>query len=533
VRNPFLRPLGAPLTTRATAGTTVRSGAAVGSTGTLSLTPGLAAPLAATATPSTLVLYDTTDQWGWLGELYAIMVANLASHFGTWTAMPVVNYTAGLIGQYSCAVYIGSTYGEPLPTAFLDDVLSTTRPVIWAYDNIWQLTARAASFASQYGWMWSQFDFSTVAEVDYKSQKLKRYSANGNGIMNYSAVGTNVAVLATAVRSDGSSFPWALRSSNLTYIGENPLVYMAEGDRYLIFCDLLFDALAPAQTTRHRALVRLEDIDPTYSAGQLKSAADYLFSQAVPFGFQIIPRYLDPLGYYNNGVPQNIPLSSQPAVVSAIKYMQSKGGVMINHGWTHQYSNIANPYTAVTGDDIEFYRVTQNSDGTLNYQGPLPPDSTAWALGRFSGVRQDLAAAGLAMPTLLSFPGYAASAADYQAAAQVFTARAERSLYFKGLLTGGPIDSTRLAGQYFPYVVRDVYGSKVLPDNLGGIEPLPFGIFPARPPADILADAKRSLVVRDGFASFFYHPTDSLSYLKTVVSGLKSMGYSFVGPSSL
>ena len=41
---------------------------------------------------STLVLYDTTGQWGWLGELYAIMTANLASHFGTWTAMPVVSY---------------------------------------------------------------------------------------------------------------------------------------------------------------------------------------------------------------------------------------------------------------------------------------------------------------------------------------------------------------------------------------------------------------------------------------------------------
>jgi len=31
---------------------------------------------------------------------------------------------------------------------------------------------------------------------------------------------------------------------------------------------------------------------------------------------------------------------------------------MIHHGYTHQYSNIANPYTAVTGDDCEFYRIT-------------------------------------------------------------------------------------------------------------------------------------------------------------------------------
>ena len=79
---------------------------------------------------STLVLYDTTGQWGWLGELYAIMSANLASHFGSWTAMPVVSYTSGTLKQYTATIYIGSTYGEPVPNAFLDDVFATTTPVI-------------------------------------------------------------------------------------------------------------------------------------------------------------------------------------------------------------------------------------------------------------------------------------------------------------------------------------------------------------------------------------------------------------------
>ena len=29
--------------------------------------------------------------------------------------------------------------------------------------------------------------------------------------------------------------------------------------------------------------------------------------------------------------------------------MQSKGGTIIEHGYTHQYSNVANPYDGVTG----------------------------------------------------------------------------------------------------------------------------------------------------------------------------------------
>src|SRR5207244_9686768 len=53
-------------------------------------------PGSATQT-STLVLYDTTGPWGWLGEIYATMAGNLASHFGAWDGMPVVSYAAGTL----------------------------------------------------------------------------------------------------------------------------------------------------------------------------------------------------------------------------------------------------------------------------------------------------------------------------------------------------------------------------------------------------------------------------------------------------
>jgi hypothetical protein len=40
------------------------------------------------------------------------------------------------------------------------------------------------------------------------------------------------------------------------------------------------------------------------------------------------------------------------------------------------------------------------------------------------------------------------------------------------------------------------------------------------------------LVVRDGYASFFYNPEDSISYLKQTVAGIKALGYTFVSPTS-
>ena len=77
---------------------------------------------------TTLVVYDSTGTWGWLGQLHAIAGGNLASHFGQVTAEPVVNYVAGQENNYTSTIYIGSTYNEPIPVAFLNDVLSTTKP---------------------------------------------------------------------------------------------------------------------------------------------------------------------------------------------------------------------------------------------------------------------------------------------------------------------------------------------------------------------------------------------------------------------
>ena len=494
------------------------------------------APFSGTGLPgsatqaSTLVLYDTTGPWGWLGEIYATMAGNLASHFGTWVAMPVVSYAAGTLQQYSACIYIGSTYGEPLPAAFLTDVYAGTTKVIWIYDNIWQLTSSQPQFAVRYGFMPSVFDTSPVATVTYKSQSLKRYSANAAGIMSYSTIGAPATVLANCVRANNTTFPWAVRSGNLTYIGEIPFAYMTEGDRYLILCDLLFDALAPMTATQHRALVRFEDLHPLSDPTAVLQAAEWLFSNGIPFGFHITARYLDPNGYQTGGVPQDVPLHTQPLMIAAIRTLQLLGGVMMHHGYTHQYSNIANPYTAVTGDDCEFYRITA-SNGVLTYVGPLPPDTdSSWAQGRFDSYAAELTASGFTMPGISTFPAYSASVPDYQAAARTFAARAERTLYFPGVLTNQTIDYTRPAGQYVPYSVQDVYGSKVLPDTLGGIDPTVYNNIPPRLPADIIADAQRTLAIRDGVASFFYNPEDPLSYLQQTVQGLRDLGYQFVSP---
>ena len=535
-------------------------------------TPPQAKTWGASGSATTLVLYDTTNTWGWLGELYAIGGGNLATHFGRVTAEPVVNYVSGQVNSYTATIYIGSTYNEPIPQTFLNDVLSTTRPVMWIGDNIWQLTdtpgsAADTAFEAAYGWdpATSYFDTAdTIASVSYTSQTFTRNTANTGGVLApHVTTPSQVSVLASANCTDstgtatdcneiaqttGTSFPWAIRSSNLMYLGEVPLAYISPTDRYIAFADLLFDELNPAATPSHEALIRLEDLSPESSPSNLTAYASYLKSQGVPFSMAVIPDYLDPKGYYNNGVPMAETLAQSPSMVSALKTAVSDGGTVVNHGYTHQYSTIPNPFTGVSGDDFEFYRAQCATSSTAPYnyvapcsdadyvieEGPVPGDSQAWAASRAATGKALIGAAGLPKPTIWTTPHYAASAADYSGIDQTYPTRYEEELFFGGQLTGQPINYSHVFGQFFPYEVHDIYGSTIIPENLGDYEPTAAYGNPPRGAQDIINEAQQNLAVTQGVASFFIHPDDDpLSVLQQVVTGLKALGYTFVSPATL
>ncbi|WP_188794969.1 DUF2334 domain-containing protein [Dyella nitratireducens] len=487
---------------------------------------------------NTLVLYDITGQWGWLGEAYGVMAGNLVTHGSKYTLQPAVNYVAGELNSYTGLIYIGSTYGEPLPTALLDDVLATTKPVLWMNDNIWQLSARATNFAGQYGFTPMYFDFSNTLTVTYKNIALQRNAlAVPSGLLQTTINdSTKAQVLAVATNDTGGTVNWATKGANLTYIGEIPFSYTGPNDRYLAAIDLIGKVSNPNMLSRKRALVRIEDVDAEDSPAQLRAIADYLYSKNVPFSVALIPYYVDPNGYYNNGVPVSIHLYQATALVSALKYMEARGGVMMMHGYTHQYSNIDNPYTGVSGDDFEFYTAHIDSSNYVIFDAPVPVDSASWTQARVTAGFQEFAKAGLILPTVFVPPHYAASAVDYQVFQSNFHAMSQRDLYAIGWCpngacgTGTP-DYTRIYGQFYPYLVRNVFGSVVMPEQLGDVELVEYNNNPPRFPADILYSANCNTVIQDAVQSFFIDPTLDISYLKQIVQGLQAMGYTFVSVS--
>jgi len=557
------------ITDTASTGTTSTAKVATTLVAAAAVTPPTAKTFGPTGPTKTLVLYDSTGTFGWLGELYALAGGTLATHFGQVTAEPVTSYVAGQVNDYTATLYFGSTYNEAIPAAFLSDAQTTTKPVIWSGFNVWQLSgaagsATATAFQAKYGWdpSTSYLDGTdSLLSVAYKGQSLTRNALNTGGVLSpHITNAALVSVLAQAncttaagvtvnctgiAQTTGSTLPWAIRSSNLTYVGEIPFSYLSERDRYLVYSDLLFPAEAPATVATKKAAVRLEDVSPVSDPVVLKQFADYLSSQGVPFQVAVIPQYTDPKGTFNGGVAQTITLAQAPAVVTALQYMQKKGGTIIQHGYTHQYSNVANPYNGVSADDFEFFRSECSSTQNAPYsfgactdaswvilEGPLPTDSASWAANRVTTGRNLIKNAGLGTPTIFETPHYTASVAAYQGMRQVYGTRYERELFFGGLLKPGNSATNRF-GQFFPYSVTDVYGSKVLPENLGNYEPIVYNNNPPRLAQDIVNNAAANQVVTQSTASLFFHPDYPLTELQKVVTGIKGLGFGFVQAGSL
>jgi uncharacterized protein YdaL len=487
------------------------------------------------AAAGTLVLYDTTGAYGWLGELHAIAAKNLASHFGITATKPVAQYQTGDMAPYKAVIYVGSTYNEPLPVAFLDDVLAGGTQVLWLYDNIWQLANRSATFVATYGFNPWAFDISPIASVTYHGITLTRDPLNASGLMQFNTLDTaKVTVLGTANRADGSTLPWAIRSGSLTYVCEMPFGYLDFNDRYLAFCDLLFDLLAPTAPTKHQALVRLEDVNPITDPVAFHAMVDYLYNANVPFAVATIPIFLDTHGLFNNGKPLALRWIDRPNMLTELKYATTHGGTLIMHGYTHQLGNQRNPYDGISADDFEFF-VTHVDSVTNNviYDGPVPGDSASWAIGRINAGLAAFQSAGLAAPTVFEYPHYAGSAVDSKAIQTIMPGAYHRGMYFAGDLGAPNPDPNHRLGQFFPYTVTDVYGFNVIPECLGNYEPEPFNNHPARLAADLVFTAQNNLVIRNGVASFFFHPYYPLKELQAIVEGVKKAGYKFVSIGSL
>src|SRR5581483_1254812 len=329
-------------------------------------------------------------------------------------------------------------------------------------------------------------------------------------------------VLATAEHStSGLSTPYVVRQGPFFFVADNPFLFIHEQDRYLVLADLLFDFLElPPRGGRHYALLRLEDVHPQFDVQLLRFAVDLLKRKSIPFAISLIPKYVPPGVAETEGVE----LNERPRLLDALRAAKKEGGDILLHGYTHHVGGLSHCAPLGSGFDYEFWDRCR--------QMPLPYDSKDFVIERLKKAEAILAHAGFDAAAWVT-PHYAASPADFRVFAHEFPRTVQRVCY--SVTEGG---KTVFISQFFPYTIyRDHYGQFVWPENLGFV-PLPGSNWGLAAPDDISSSLPLAAVVRDGWASLYWHPILAAQKRETrklerLIEEIQSHGFEFVSLSAL
>lgn len=513
-----------------------------------------------------------------IGQEQAILLENLLGHFPHLQVIsaPIESYVQGQLDQCRASFYIGNYYDNPTPQAFLDDYKTSSKTIVWMGYSIWHLdeTDQNAQLGIRFKEL-SELDREHLdgfgrptffRNVRYKGQLFSKYGevdANGNfnGDFEHSIVTTvakDAVVLATISHNHtGRKTPYIVRKNERYFISDVPFSYIHESDRYLVFSDLLFDILKESPLRSHPvAVFRLEDVHARTSLENLNTALKIAREEGVPIHIATIPVYTDPFGEIDGTPDSNwYSIQQEDAFYQALKSAQQMGARFVWHGVTHQYPGVRNPAGAVA-DDFEFWDV--------NRDGPITEDGLDFVIDRLTTGWQSFSDAGI-YPEIWETPHYRASAYDYVLFGRLFHWSIGRISYqpiqFTGIsrsdtdLTFTPDDigsearkkalssvsvfltpNSNAQGQFFPYeIYRDYYGQSLFPENLGNVQD-PGAEADSRffrKATDIIRDAKRNVVLRDVWGSFYYHPhllehAKGQNDLRKILRALKEAGYEFI-----
>lgn len=479
---------------------------------------------------SVLVLYPDEGEDHALGELHAVNIANLAGRHAEAALAAISQYQPHDRDGHDALIVVNSTYGQTLPAALLDDAMNGSGATVWIQPDPASLQASAPGMAAQIGWLAEAATTKAFPDVVYRGEHFTRSPDSTDMVAEIRVTDPDrVEVLAEMQAADGELMPWALRSGELTWVSESPMPFANEDDRYLVFADILSRTLAPDAPDVRQALMRIEDIGPDADPEQIRTLLAAIEALNVPFAATVYDTFVDPNGHFSNGRERRFSLNERPYLASALRDMARAGGTLIMHGQTHQHGEIANPNFGVSGGDYEFFRAGLDSADRFELLGPLDDDSGAMWDDRLDLAFTNWGEAGLPRPWLFTSPHYAASPSAYRSMGERFPARLERVLYFGGEASGAAgVEGELYSEQFFPYPVRDIRGDVILPETLGNWAPE--GNVHGRSMEAMLETARRNLVLRDSYASFFFHWYLDPARLSELTTSLQAMGYEFVSP---
>jgi len=434
-----------------------------------------------------LILFDGTSIKAHDGADDGVFIANLMGHFSFRpTLQPIEDFRPGGMANYDAVFVVIGSNRSVCPEALLRDARARTAVLVWIGFGLDRFLSRGED--RKRGLRVGPVELnSRFRQVKYQGTVLEKGTAM---LTPLTVIGpSQVQIAATALDPDGHEVPYIVRRKQLWLVADSPFAYAGPRDRYLAFCDLLHDMLGVNHETSHRAMVRLEDVNPDEDAAQVQRAVDVFIREGVPFQISLVPVFVDPKAR------RQVALSENPELVAVLHKAVAHGGTIVLHGYTHQYRGM-------TPSDFEFWDALRN--------GPRGDDSAQLVRDKLTAAlaecfRNDI------FPVAWETPHYLASPLDYVEFGKVFSTLNDQT----GINAQG-------AQQFFPYPTVDMRGLQIIPENIGYL-PVDNPV-----PRELVDNARAMMVVRDGIASAFLHDFIDPKFLDDVVRGIRQLGYKYI-----
>lgn len=269
-----------------------------------------------------------------------------------------------------------------------------------------------------------------------------------------------------------------------------------------LFAELLNDIFQIDHQQKYTGYIRLEDVHPLVDPKPLKEIANMLEERGIPYMVAVIPIYTNPI------TNRKHTFADSPKLLKVLKQIQSGGGSILLHGYTHQFR------TSETGEGFEFWDVENNSpiyapadqqitlkteqdfsseEAYEHYLEGLQAFEREYTETKINKGLDELAKYGL-YPLAFEAPHYTMSQYGYEILSEYFST-------YVGQMQLSDEDWEIM--DTAPYITTPsfLHGMQLLPETLGYVEP------ELEEPIQKMMDrTKRIKLVRNGMFAAFYHP---------------------------
>ncbi|UOQ85182.1 polysaccharide deacetylase family protein [Gracilibacillus salinarum] len=321
----------------------------------------------------------------------------------------------------------------------------------------------------------------------------------------------DVEVLANVTNSPTESYPLFIKNQDNYYFASTAL----HDPLTIAFGDILHDVFQEEHEAVHPAYLRLEDVSPDSDPEQLMAIAKELKERDIPYMIALISVFTDPK---NN---KTYHLYDFPELVKVLQYMQANGASIVMHGYTHQFQK-----EAVSGEGFEFWDVDNDMPvyrepgekmkeekefpSAEAHQAYLTNFEKNYIQNRINLGVQELANNGL-YPLAFEAPHYTISQNGYRIVSEHFS-------HYAGQVQLSDKDWKIMSTSPYMSSPSFFHGMQLLTETLGYVIPNS-----ANAIDNIMLEAEKQQMVRDGAITAFYHPFLGVEQLSVLLDELEKI----------